>query len=306
MSLAHRPHADQAARLRVLAAEVGTTEAPRSAGVFVGGGGGGGGTGGGAVVAICSGKGGVGKTTFTVNAAAILAKAGVRTIVVDLDIGVANADVLLGVSPQTRLTRSSLAAGRLDELVTPTHLGFGLVAGVSGLRTAARLRPSELDGALLGLDRLRAHADLVLVDTGAGVGVESITLAATADASVVVTTPEPASIADAYAAHKCIALCGIEAGGQPTPRSVLVVNMAKNRREADDAARRIDATSRRFLGGAMPCVGWVRRDDRMHRSVRARVPVAVDAPMCKVSKDLRRCARAIWSACSVRCADVAH
>jgi len=294
--------ADQAARLRDLVlgvdsessakAEAARTPSPPQH------------TGLGTVVAVCSGKGGVGKTTFAVNAAAVLARKGVRTIVVDLDVGVANADVLLGLTPRARLSRRALVEGRLAERLLATPYGLRLVAGIIGASDASRLRPDEIDGAILGIERLRSHADLIFVDTGAGVGVESITLAATADASLIVTTPEPASIADAYASHKCIAYAGVERGGQPKPSSWLIVNAADNAKQANAAAARLNATSERFLGGGLPCLGWIRRDRRVGRSAHARVPVAVNTPLCRVSRDIAGCAHAVWSACAARRADV--
>jgi len=285
MSAAAVGSSDQAARLRALAAATRSDPAePAHA------------AGRGVVVTVCSGKGGVGKTTFAVNAAVILARLGVHTVLVDLDIGVANADLLLGVSPPARLTRLALADGRLTGAASPIMPGFSLVAGIAGGSTAARLTGTELDGALVGLDRLRHAADLVLVDTGAGVGVESMTLAAAADLTIYVTTPEPTSIADAYAAHKCVSVsCGGAALG---PACGLVVNAALDRREAARAADRLDATSRRFLGRSLPGFGWIRRDRRMARAGRSRVPVTVSAPMCRVSRDLSRCVEAVWSVCA--------
>ncbi|MEM7755561.1 MAG: P-loop NTPase [Planctomycetota bacterium] len=292
---------DQASRLRSLVAR---ESGPRSAGRAVhvdrsdsGS------HGRGVVAAVCSGKGGVGKTTFAVNAAVVLAREGVRVVLVDLDVGVANADVLLGATPSRRLTRRDLLDGSVYGAMVRTKFGFDLVPGISGGHTAARLSSSELDGAMVAIDALRAHADVVLLDTGAGVGVESVALAATADVSVVVTTPEPASIADAYAAHKCVAFARTTPGEAVRASSYLVVNNASGAHDAASAAARLDATSRRFLGGPMPSLGWIAQDRRVSRSARSRVPVAVAAPMCRASRGIVSCAHAVWSVCLGVCAD---
>lgn len=249
------------------------------------------------IVTVASGKGGVGKTTLAVNTAVVLAKRGLRVTLVDLDIGVANADVLLGLSAQRRLTRADLRSGQLERASVETPYGFTLIPGPAGGASAARLDAPDLDGILTGLERLRATCDLVLVDTGAGVGLESVTLASTADHTVVVTTPEPASIADAYAMIKCVAHAHRRAGETARP-PLLVVSAAAGKRDAADACSRISRTTKHFLQLAVRPIGAIRRDARVERAARSRVPVVAAAPLAGASRDLTRCARALWGVCA--------
>lgn len=249
------------------------------------------------IVAVASGKGGVGKTTFAVNTAVALAKRGLRVTLVDLDIGVANADLLLGLHAQRRLTRADLRAGQLERAATVTPYTFTLIPGPTGSASAARLDAPDLDGILTGLERLRATCDLVLVDTGAGVGLESVTLASTADHTVVVTTPEPASIADAYAMIKCVAHAHRRADETPRP-PLLVVNAAAGKRDAAGAYGRISRTTKHFLQLKVVPLGAVRRDARVERAARSRVPVVAAAPLAGASRDLTRCARTLWGVCA--------
>jgi flagellar biosynthesis protein FlhG len=248
------------------------------------------------IVAVCSGKGGVGKTTLAVNTAIILAQTGLRVTLVDLDVGVGNTDLLMGVTPERRLTREALHAGDFASRATDTRHRVRLIAGVVGDGDTARLDAADMDGVVRGLESLRADADLVLVDTGAGIGFESVALASSADRTLVVTTPEPAAMTDAYAMIKCIARTQSVVGGSDAPL-FLVVNSVKGKDEARSVAARIARTSAHFLGITVASVGHVRADKRVAAAAREQTPVVRGGVMRGAAKDITRCARALWDAC---------
>ena len=269
------------------------------------------------VITFSSGKGGVGKTNTCVNLAIALAQSGLRTVVLDADLGMANADVLCGLTPTRRLEHyigvsdvgpggrprtphdaAALAERSLRELAIDAPGGFRLVPGAVGIARMADLSAREQARLIAGLADLDRDADLVLVDTGAGLGREIIGFIETADLPVIVTTPEPTAIADAYALIKCVAMRrqgdGLRIGETPArPRVALVVNQVSGHDEAAAVHARVSAVCSRFLGLSLPLLGWVAQDPRVGLAVRKRRPVLLDAHRCPASRDLRLLAEAI-------------
>ena len=155
-------------------------------------------------IAIASGKGGVGKTNVTVNLATALAQQGLRTIVFDADLGTANADVLCGLDPMENI--EAVVAGRrtLREIMVTGPGGFELIPGTSGGSELSSLSPERRQSLLRQLGELESEADVLLIDVAAGVGTDVMGFASAADALIVVATPEPTSVTDAYAFIKSI------------------------------------------------------------------------------------------------------
>lgn len=273
------------------------------------------------VISVSSGKGGVGKTNTTVNLAIALAQFGQRTILLDADLGMANADVLCGLSPTRRLEHyigvsdlapagrpqnpndaAALARRSLKELAVDAPGGFRLIPGSVGVTRMAELSSRERARLMAGLVELDRETDYLLIDTGAGLGREVIAFMEVADLAVVVATPEPTSIADAYALIKCVHQNAKEARAlrrtpeAAEPRMVLVVNQASGQAEADAVHARMSAVSARFLGAPLPLLGWVSQDHRVAAAVRARRPVLLESPNTSASRDLQRLAREVVKA----------
>lgn len=239
------------------------------------------------VVTVSSGKGGVGKTVLCVNLAIALAQAGRRVALVDADLGMANADVLCGLTPVRRLEEVVLAGSggvaALADIAVDAPGGFRLVPGAVGVaRMAAmgELERARLMGALAELER---QADVVIVDTGAGLGPDVLHLMREADEAIVVATPEPTSIADAYALLKCAVQSGAAAASLG-----LVINQAAGEREATAVHARIAGVAARFLRVTPRLAGWVRADPAVPAAVRRRRPLLIEAPRARVSDDVRR------------------
>jgi flagellar biosynthesis protein FlhG len=243
------------------------------------------------VVAVSSGKGGVGKTNVCVNLSIALAAMGRRTSLLDADLGMANADVLCGLTPTRRLDavlRDPRRPVTLSEIAVDAPGGFRLVPGAVGIERMADLGAADRARLLAAMGELERESDVVVVDTGAGLGRGVTCFLRSANLSLVVATPEPTSITDAYALIKCIV--GGGAGPEleaPAPPVMLLVNQVNGEREARSVHARIAAVCQRFLGFSLPLVGWVAQDVRVLAAVRSRRPVLLESPKCPASRDLR-------------------
>ncbi len=226
------------------------------------------------VIAIASGKGGVGKTNIAVNLSIALAARGVRATLIDADLGVANADVLCGLNPGARLDTEALKRP-LDALAINAPGGFRLVPGGVGLSRLADLPGDQRHALVDRLAELQTGADVLLIDAPAGVGGLVMSMAKAATLTVVVVTPEPTSIADAYALIKCMAT---EPGIHRPSRLLLAVNQATSVVQANQVAQRLDAVSQRFLQQPVAMLGWVPHDLAIPQAVMARRPLMLSEP----------------------------
>ncbi len=238
------------------------------------------------LLAVASGKGGVGKTSLCVNLAIALTRRGVRTVLLDGDVGLANADVLSGAAVQRTLTHAILGECRLREALTPAPGGFLLAAGCGP--TPRAVRAPALQALLLQARQLGDCADAVLIDCGAGVGEAVLTLLSGADWRVLLATPEPASIADAYAVFKQLRS---HADPALTKRTLLLINQAQDANDAAQASRRLTAAAKRFLDVAPAYLGWLPADPRVGDAARKRTPVLLRsrrAPFSRATGTLAR------------------
>ena len=156
-------------------------------------------------IAVASGKGGVGKSTLALGIAMAAAERGVKTALVDADLGLANLDVLCGVRPARTAADWLSGRAQLSECFTTIAPRLWLLAGASGVARMADLEPPQRARLIEGLARVAAHVELMVVDLGAGIGAGTLDIAAAADRLLIVTTPEPTSLADAYGfAKACV------------------------------------------------------------------------------------------------------
>lgn len=172
------------------------------------------------VMAITSGKGGVGKTNIVANLAISLSEAGMRVLVVDADLGLANVDVLLGC---TAYNLGHVVQGQksLEEVIINGPAGIRIIPGASGLQDLAQMDAGRRHALLSDLVSLEEQADLVLIDTGAGLSSSVMDFVVSSDEAVIVTTPEPTAIADAYAMIKVLSQTDSDVHptlGQPSPQ----------------------------------------------------------------------------------------
>ena len=259
---------DQASSLRSLAGSVRTRRAT--------------------VIAITSGKGGVGKSNIAVNLAIGLAAAGKQTVLLDADLGLANADVLCGVDLPANLSHLIGSNGRRRELrdvIVDAPGGFKLIGGASGLARMADLAEADRRRLVEALGQLEDQADVILVDTGAGISPNVLSFTRAADQVLVVTTPEPTAITDAYAVVKVVSrelqapsdLAGRPGASRPLS---LIVNQAESPAEAKIVYQRISRVARQFLNVTLYDAGHVMADGHVTSAVRRRVPFTLTHPKC--------------------------
>jgi flagellar biosynthesis protein FlhG len=236
----------------------------------------------GRVVAVASGKGGVGKSVIALNVAAALAGRGRRVALIDADLGLGSLDLLCGLAAEWNLSHVLSGAKRLEETLIDGPAGLKLVAGASGRTDLADGFPQFRDRLLDEIAALAARFDDVILDTPAGLHEPTRAFAAASSVAIVVTAPEPTSLADAYALVKALA---------GTARRVLaLVNMADGREQAGRVVDRLSATAAAFVGAAVRDAGFVPFDAAVRRSVANRVPFVLAEPRSPAAKAVGRLA----------------
>jgi len=263
---------DQATRLRQLVAGSAATVAGQ--------------TGGGChIISVISGKGGVGKTLIAANLSIALAARGHRVVLFDMDMGLANADIVLGV--QSRGTWSEVLKGRrcLQDVVIDAPGGVSFVPGSSGIAELADLSEFERRQLMAAMQAIEARYEVVILDCGAGISRNVLSFAVTADTILVITSPEPTSLTDAYATIKVIPQLSPKPGGPAElPGSIgLVVNHAASRREGSEVYERISNVAARFLQLPVADYGYILRDEHVPAAIRERYPLILRYPRCPAS-----------------------
>jgi len=241
------------------------------------------------VLAVASGKGGVGKTNLAVNLAIALSATGQRVLLIDADVGLANVDLVLGRRPRGHLGHVLAGRMRLAEAVQPGPAGIRWVPGAARPPGGAGLDEARRRWLLEGLADLEAAHDFLVLDLPAGIGAGVLGCVREADDLVLVTTPEPPALMDAYALLKAAA-----AGPGPLPDRVgLVVNMVAHRREAREVHQRLAATAERFLGLEVALLGHVFCDGHVGRAVQRQQPLLLAYPHSQAAWCIKRVATAL-------------
>lgn len=244
------------------------------------------------IMAIASGKGGVGKSFVSTALAGALAKAGRRCLLVDGDLGLANVDVHLGIAPQTDLV--AVMAGWVDLEDAVTHVsggvargGFDVLPGRSGSGALAELPNEEVARLAAGLTALALRYDHVLVDLAAGIEANVMRLARAADRTLVVVTDDPASMTDAYAFIKVMK--GYAPGVQP----IVLINQADNRQRGRQTYEAIAKACSTFLGFRPPLAGIVTRDPKVRECLRCQTPIMDKFPTTQAALDVCQIAESL-------------
>lgn len=233
------------------------------------------------IIAIASGKGGVGKTWVSSTIAHVFANSGRKALLFDGDIGLANVDVQLGVSPTSDL--SDVFAGRatLKEAITNYKTGkFDIIAGRSGSGSLANIPIDKIKALQTELEKLSKEYDLILLDLGAGVEQQVQAMARLAKKCFIVVTDEPTSLTDAYAFIKIMRLQNTDTEIQ------VIVNMAENQREGMKTFENIKNACENFLKFSPKLGGIIRKDPKVKDAIRSQKPILLKSPKSMAGADV--------------------
>ncbi|BHH83388.1 MinD/ParA family protein [Desulforhopalus sp. 52FAK] len=241
------------------------------------------------VYSITSGKGGVGKTAVVANLAYNLASMGKRVLILDADLGLANIDVVFGLSPQYNLNHFFSGEYELQDIMVEGPHGIQILPAGSGVQNFIKLDAQQKMRLLDGLDAMHNHFDFVLIDTEAGIS-ENVTYFNTAAQEIlVVTTPEPTAITDAYALMKLLSTQYHE------KKFNLVVNQIRNEDDALDVYRKLTMVANRYLDISIDYLGSIPEDRQMIDSIRKQRVISEIFPSSKITQSFHELAARISS-----------
>lgn len=238
------------------------------------------------IVMVASGKGGVGKTWFSITFAHALAESGQRVLLFDADLGLANVDIQLGLMPQWDLSSFMSGQSSLDQAITTYEEGgFDIIAGRSGCGSLATLTPEKMSYLEGALKKLAKRYDTLIMDLGAGVGLTVRALSGIAKKCYVVVTDEPTSLTDAYAfvkvSHKI----------QEELSHHIVVNQAESSQDGARVYETLKKVCENFLHYTPRYAGPVRRDSHVKDAIRVQMPLLMRYGNCEAAQDVRALAR---------------
>ncbi len=232
------------------------------------------------VVCVTSGKGGVGKTSFTVNLAIALSKKGLRTLIVDADFGLANVDVMMGITPGLDLSHVISYQKDIMDVIFDAPGGVKIISGGSGVVELMNLSETQLANMVENLLSLDDIADVILFDTGAGVNQNIMRIITSSDEVIVITTPEPTAIMDAYALVKSVS------NSDSPARMRLVVNKAESAAEGEDTLAKFLGVVRLYLKIDLEPLGYVLSDPAASKAVRLQHPFMLSFPKSQAARDM--------------------
>ena len=219
-------------------------------------------------IAVLSGKGGVGKSNVSLNLACALAEQGKKVVLLDADLGLANIDMLCGIDVKYHLDHLISGSKSVDDILLELENNVWILPGGSGIKELAELDETRLDELIDSLGVLEDRADILLVDTGAGLQKGVLAFAVAADLTILVTTPEPTSIRDAYGVLKALK----NSSEKERKNVVSVVNMVNSEREGLEVANRLQMAASQFLNFPVHYIGCILKDRSVEQAVRIRKP----------------------------------
>lgn len=228
------------------------------------------------IIAITSGKGGVGKTNFTVNLAIALSNLGRKVTIIDADLGLANIDVVMGIVPKYTLTSVVHGEKTIDEIITSTEYNVNVISGGSGVRDLVNLNEVEVEKLIMSFNVLNKDSDYILIDTGAGISDSVLSFVKAANDVILIVTPDPSSITDAYAVIKNIT--------DSENNIKVVVNRVDSNKEGEGVFNKINKVSEKFLNKSLENIGYIYEDSTVKKSSLIQRPFIINTPNSLASK----------------------
>lgn len=239
------------------------------------------------IIVVTSGKGGVGKTNIAVNLALALRQLEYRVALIDVDLGLANVDIVLGINPAYNLSHVFRGEKTLQDIIVEGPLGLKLLAGGSGITELANLNGWRLDTFIKSLEELNREFDFVILDTGAGIHQNVLSFVLATSEVLMVTTPEPTAITDAYGLIKVIY------HRNPRAQISLVVNMARNPGEAEAVAEKLNSVLREYVRREVEYIGYLLYEQQVNKAVAEQLPVLLVYPSSMASRSIKRIANVL-------------
>lgn len=232
------------------------------------------------IITVSSGKGGVGKSNFSLNFALNLMEQDKKVMVFDLDLGLANIDVLLGLPPKRTMMHMIERNLSIDDIVEEGPMGLKFVAGGSGFNHLFQMDDRKLTKLFDELSTLKGKLDYIILDTGAGLSNESLRFILAADEIVIVTTPEPTAITDAYAVLKTIHYKDQHATIQ------VVINRCISDSEGETTAEKLQLVAQQFLKKEIGVLGYLKEDTNVLKAVKKQTPFVLEYPNTVASQGM--------------------
>ena len=256
---------DQAQRLRDIVSD-GTADKPDSR-----------------IITVSSGKGGVGKTNFTVNLGIALAKLGKKVTIIDADLGLANVDVMFGIVTKYNLSNVIKGEITVQESIVKGPYDINIISGGSGIMDLIDLDINQLDKLIHTLSYFNTISDYILIDTGAGLSKSVLSFVDAASDVILVITPDPTSITDAYALIKNIVK-------DDQKKIKLIINRVESNEEGDEVYNKLDQAVTKFLSRELENIGYIFEDNNLKRAIRKQIPLLEAYPRAIASKGIENIA----------------
>ena len=245
------------------------------------------------VITVTSGKGGVGKSTLTVNLAIQLARLGKKVIILDADFGLANIEVMLGIRPEYNLADLMFKGKELKDIVIKGPEDIGFISGGSGIQELSRLSREQVVYLVQKLYELDELADIILVDTGAGISDSVLEFVSASNEVLLVATPEPTSITDAYALLKTL---NRRSGFSKDDTVIkMVANRIKSKEEGDTLYTKLGLVVDKFLNLKMEFIGAIPDDPNCGKAIMQQQPITLAEPRSASVKAIRAIAEKLAS-----------
>lgn len=243
------------------------------------------------VITVTSGKGGVGKTSLSVNLAIQLRRLGKRVVVLDADFGLANIEIMLGIRPQYNLADLMFRGKSMNDIITYGPEGIGFISGGSGINEMANLTRDQVFRLIQKMAELDQQADVIIVDTGAGIGDSVLEFVAASAEVLLVATPEPTSITDAYALLKSLNRNSSYKPGKTVVK--MVANQVRGNNDADELFDKLGIVVNKFLNIDIEYLGSIPYDANMQRAVMRQEPLSMAAPNAAAARSVEKIARVL-------------